>query len=476
MSEEVAKASGKQKVPEVPIGIIGLKTESGKITEEFLDDLQWPEAGKIYQEMASNDAVVGGCLYLIETLIRQAHWHVEPATNEPGDVEAGKFLESCMNDMSESWVTFICEALSMLTYGFSFHEVVYKTRRGPQETDPKFKSRYTDGRIGWQNFPVRSQATLAEWVVDDATGMPIAFLQDPSLVGSQAKTVEIPLDGNLLFKTRSMRNNPEGWSLLRRAYRSWYFKRYIEELEGIGIERCLAGIPCLAPPPDVPLFDPNNKEMHEMLSWAQSLVDGLRQDRNHGIILPNTDWQLKLLSIEGSGTGLDTDVIIRRHENRIAMSMLSDLILMGGDRTGSFALAETKQSLLNSSLMSIINDIANTVNQTEVPRLFMINNWTLEEYPRIVADNLQPITIKEVALLLRCFKIDVTKDPTLFNYLLSLIQAPQMDKETFEAFMAAQSSAEDNGDGTGDGEGDGTGDGYKDDIDGDLSTADGHNV
>lgn len=477
MDEEVKKASGKQKVPETPLGIIGLKTSSGKITEEFLDDLQWPDAGRIYQEMASNDAVVGGCLYLLETLIRQAHWHVEPATNEPGDVEAAQFLESCMKDMNTSWDDFICEALSMLPYGFSFHEVLYKTRRGPTETDPKFKSRYTDGRIGWQDFPVRSQATLDHWVVDDSTGMPTAFYQDPSLVGAQVDAKEIPLEGNLLFKTRSTRGNPEGWSLLRRAYRSWYFKRYIEELEGIGIERHLAGIPVLAPPPDVPLFDPNNKEMREMLAWAQELVNDLRQDRNHGIIIPNTDWSLKLMSIEGgAGNTIDTDTVIRRHENRIAMSMLSDVVLMGGDRTGSFALAETKQSLLNSSLMAIINSIANTINQHEVPRLFAINNWVLEEYPSIIADNLQPITIKEVALLLRCFKIDVTKDPTLFNYLLSLIQAPQMDEDTFNAFMAAQQSADEGGDGTGDGEGDGTGDGYKDDIDGDLSTADGHNV
>lgn len=484
MDEEVKKASGKQKVPQVPVGVIGLKTSSGKITEEFLDDLQWPDAGRIFQEMASNDAVVGGCLYLIETMVRQAHWHVEPATNEPGDVEAATFLQQCMNDMTVSWDTFICEALSMLPYGFSFHEVIYKTRRGPTERDVKFKSRYTDGKIGWQNFPVRSQATLDHWVVDDATGMPTHFYQDPSLVGAQVDAKEIPLEGNLLFKTRSMRGNPEGWSILRRAYRSWYFKRYIEELEGIGIERCLAGIPVLAPPPDVPLFDPHNEEMRNMLAWAQELVNDLRQDRNHGVIIPNTDWQLRLLSVEGSRQALDTDTIIRRHENRIAMSMLSDVVLMGGDRTGSFALAETKQSLLNSSLMAIINSIADTINQDEVPRLFAINNWTLEEYPRIVADSLQPITIKEVALLLRCFKVDVTKDQTLFNYLLGLIQAPQMDEETFKAFMAAQASAaDDGGDGNKPGDGDNgdddgfTGDdNYKDNIDGDLSTADAHNV
>ena len=163
--ENVSKATT-PKAKTSPIGVVGLKTSSGKIEEEFIYDLQWPDAGRIYQEMSYNDAVVGGCLYLIETLIRQARWHTEPASKEAGDIEAAEFLESCMNDMSETWDAFICEALSMLPYGFSFHEIVYKTRRGPTERDKKFRSKYTDGRIGWQDLPVRSQATLSEWIAD----------------------------------------------------------------------------------------------------------------------------------------------------------------------------------------------------------------------------------------------------------------------------------------------------------------------
>ena len=308
-------------------------------------------------------AVVGGCLYIIETLVRRANWRVEPASQEAGDVEAASFLESCMHDMNgQTWDDFICDVLSMLTYGFSFHEIVYKTRRGPTERDPKFRSQFTDGRIGWQQLPIRSQASLQEWDIDQDTGEILGFIQDPGQVGLNAKAVTIPIEGNLLFKTKASRGNPEGWSLLRRAYRSWYFKRYIEELEGIGIERSLAGIPVLAPPPDVPLFDKDNEEMVAMLNWCQELVDGLRQDRNHGVIIPSTDWQLKLLGAEGSAKALDTDKIIRRHEYRIASSMLSDLILIGGDSAGSFALAETKQSMLLSSLQAIIGSIAATLN------------------------------------------------------------------------------------------------------------------
>lgn len=440
--DSVEKAST-QKMPTKTMGIVGMHTASGKVEEEFLDELRWPEAGKVYQEMASNDAVVGGCLYIIETLIRRAHWHAVPASTDAGDVEAAEFLESCMNDMDgQTWDDFICDALSMLVYGFSFHEIAYKVRRGPQEKDPKFHSNYSDGRIGWKALPIRSQSSLEEWEIDPVTGEVISFVQDPGTVGLEAPKVNIPIQGNLLFRTKASRGNPEGWSLLRRAYRSWYFKRYIEELEGIGIERGLAGIPVLSPPPDTPLFDKDNEEMVKMLDWATELVDELRQDRNHGVILPNTDWKLELLGTNGSKQGVDTDKIIRRHEYRIASSMLSDLILVGSESTGSFSLAEVKQGMLISSLQAIINSIAGTLNNQAVPMLFQLNNWQLEKLPKIEADQLEQPSPSDVALILRSLNVDISKSPKLFNYLLEIIQAPQLTTEEYEAFQAAQQTSQ----------------------------------
>ena len=429
------------KAPQKPLGLVGLKISSGFVQEEFLTELQWPTVGKVYQEMSSNDAVIGGCLYLIETLIRKAHWHVKPASDDPGDIEVAQFIEDCMFDMQDqTWDDFICDVLTMLPYGFSFHEIVYKVRRGPLEKDLKFRSNFTDGKIGWQELPIRSQATMSEWTYDEATGKVTEFVQDPSIVGIKGDVKKLPLDGNLLFKTKSSRGNPEGWSILRRAYRSWYFKRYIEELEGIGVERNLAGIPTLAPPPDVPLFDKDNDEMVTMLAWAQQLVNELRQDRNHGVVLPSTDWELKLLGAEGSSKAMDTDTIIRRHETRMAMSMLSDIVIMGGDRTGSFALAETKQGLFVASLQAIINSIADTLNTKAVPKLLAINSWTVERLPKIVADDLQAPNIKEIALLLRSFKVDITRDKNMFNFVTNLMQGPQLTQEEFDAFIAAQSA------------------------------------
>lgn len=412
------------KAPQSPVGVEGVKFLSGYINEEFIADLRWPRAGAIYKEMASNDAVIGGCLYLIETFIRGAEWKVTTKDATPGGEEARAFVESNMFDMQEqSWDDFICDVLSMLTYGFSFHEIIYKVRRGPLEKDLKFKSKFSDGKIGWQCIPRRAQSTLYNWDFDVSTGRPITFIQDTtSMAGGDRGYVNIPIEGNLVFKTKNDRNNPEGWSLLRRAYRSWYFKRYLEEIEGIGIERNLAGIPVITPDENTDLFNKDDPEMVKLYNWAYTVVSEIRQDKTHGLVKP-FGWTLDLLGTS-SKTNMDTDVVIRRHESRMAISMLADLVLMGSDRTGSFALADTKQGLFVASLEALIKGICNTLNAYAVPRLFELNGWQLEILPEISTTRLKEPTINEIAALLRSMNIDITKSPELFGYLMRLCSGP----------------------------------------------------
>ncbi len=63
-------------------------------------------------------------------LIRGCSWDTQPGGNTPADEEAADFVWQCMNDMTETWIDTISEILSMLTYGWSAHEIVYKRRMG----------------------------------------------------------------------------------------------------------------------------------------------------------------------------------------------------------------------------------------------------------------------------------------------------------------------------------------------------------
>ena len=419
------------------LGTSGLRRYGGYVYEEFLPNLRWPRAGKVYQEMADNDPVIGSILYLAEMLIRGTNWSVEPASTSEADCAAAKFLEECMNDMDITWSNTICEILSMLTYGFSFHEIVYKIRRGPNETNGKYKSQYTDGRIGWRRLPIRAQTTLAEWEFDE-DGDVTAFIQSAE---PYFKRVRIPMSKGLLFRTRISRDNPEGKSLLRNAYRPWYFKKHFEEIEGIGIERDLAGFPVLTAPPDMDLWNDEDDRMVSLRHNAEALVASVRRESEEGVLLPN-GWELSLLT-SGSSRQIDIGSTIDRYDNRIAITMLSDIILIGNNKNGSFALADTKQSMLAAALQSQLLNIADVFNSKAVPALFSYNNFSgLSGLPKIVPGQIQTPSLKELALVIKDMGLNIAGDMKLQNYFRHILNIPALDEDIFNEVYKPQMTKE----------------------------------
>lgn len=428
------ETNGKKIVNYKQLGVSGLRRYGPYVYEEFLPELRWPYAGRIYQEMADNDPVIGAILYLAEMLIRGTTWRVEPASNSAADKEAADFLKSCMDDMEMSWANTISEILSMLTYGFSFHEIVYKVRRGPDERNPKYKSKYTDGRIGWRRLPIRAQTSLHEWTFNKE-GDVVAFVQ---MAEPDFKITSIPMSKGLLFRTRVSRDNPEGKSLLRNAYRPWFFKKHFEEIEGIGIERDLAGFPVLKAPEDLDLWNNEDERMVALRTRAEELVASVRRDSEEGILLP-AGWELTLLS-SGSNRQINIGETIDRYDNRIAITMLSDIILIGNNKAGSFALADTKQSMLAAALQSQLYNISDVFNDKAVPDLFRYNSFPdITEYPKIVPGQIQTPSLKEVALVLRAMGLNIAGDLDMQNYLRSILGMPYLSEETFEQVYLKQS-------------------------------------
>ena len=182
------------------IGRTGQRRYGGNIYEEFLRELRGKRGIAVY-------------------------WNVEPGGDTAKDKEAAEFVKSCMDDMQDTWIDTISEILSFLTYGWSFHEIVYKRRMG-HTRDKRTRSKYNDGLIGWKKLPIRAQETLYQWEYDNEDNL-LGMTQNPP---PDYGMFTIPMEKALLFRTKSRKNNPEGRSILRTAYRSWYFKRRIQEI------------------------------------------------------------------------------------------------------------------------------------------------------------------------------------------------------------------------------------------------------
>ncbi|MCX4371622.1 MAG: hypothetical protein OSJ58_07270 [Dysosmobacter sp.] len=409
--------------------------DTGWIYEEFLRELQGRKGIEVYKEMSENDDIIGAILFATEMLMRQSKWSIQEAGTEQADLDAAEFVRTCMDDMEETWSDFISEVLSFLTYGWSYHEIVYKRRMG-RSKNPETNSKYTDGLIGWRKLPIRSQDTLWEWKYDEKDNL-IGLVQCAPPLYEQ---VFIPIEKALHFKTKSRKGNPEGRSVLRNCYRNWYFKRRIQEIEGIGIERDLAGLPVLEAPEGVDIW---SDEYAAELAKAERIVRSVRRDEREGIVLGN-GWKFSLTST-GGRRQFDTNQIIERYDTRMAMTVLADFVLLGHQAVGSFALSSDKTELFGVALGAFLDLICEVFNNQAIPRLIDINGEHfagITDYPILTHGDIETQDLGQLGeFVSKMVGIGaITPDESMEDYLRLAADLPERDPET--AYMGNQKPPE----------------------------------
>ncbi len=411
---------------------IGLDTRTGDVYDSTIRELRGPQAFKHYREMADHSPVIGACLFAIEMLLRKVKWSVEPGDESAEEEKRALLLEGMLDDMSHSWEDAIAEILSMMVYGFAFTETVYKLRKGPYERDSRYRSKFTDGLVGIRKFVLVPQETLDRWVWDQEGGIQSFIQRSPE----DSKVRIIPIDKGLLFRTKVSKNNPQGRSMLLNAYYPWTFVKRIQEYEGIGIERDLAGMPYAGVPPEYLEADASEND-RRFLSAVKEIVTGVRRNAQEGIVFPmayddenNPLFEFKLLATGGMRQ-FDTNKIIERYERRMAMSLLSDFILMGHERVGSLALSRDKTTLIGRALAGILASIAAVINRHEVPRLYRFNGWDPKAMSKFVPGDVENADIKNLGAYVKSVMSvgAMTPDPKLEAALREAAALPPIDPE-----------------------------------------------
>ena len=358
------------------LGQTGLTRFGNYIYEEWLGELKGSSGAKKYTEMKDNDPTIGAFLFAIKQLIRQAEWKVIPGGETTADKAAAEYLTSVMDDMEYTWEDTIAEVLSMLPYGWAYFEIVYKLRNG-DDPKPSYNSTYDDGKVGVRKLAIRSQQTVQEWAFDDNGDLRGMWQQTaPKYIRTF-----IPIEKAILFRTETTKNNPEGRSLLRNCWRPYYFKKNIEEIEGIGVERDLAGLPVMEVPARIMASNATAEEKATFVSCQQA-VQQIRRDEVEGLVIPSstdgagmpTGYKLSLLT-SGGKRSFDTNAIIDRYDKRISMTVMADFILMGQSDVGSFALSSDKTKLFSYALVSILDIIQGALNKSLVVPLMRMNNF-----------------------------------------------------------------------------------------------------
>ena len=384
------------------LGTTGLKRTSGYIDEEFLPQLRGRKSVQVYREMGDNDAIASAMIFAITQLLRGVDWPVVPGGKSADDAKAAKLVETCMEDMSTSWDDVIQEILTCIQYGWSWHEIVYKRRMGPWQKDPRHRSKHNDGLVGWRKMPIRSQETLLRWIFDETGDVRGMVQQAPP--DYQQRTM--PIGRSLLFRVGHHKGNPEGRSLLRGSYRSWYYKKRLEEFESIGVERDLAGLPMVSVPSDYMRAKPGT-DNYKMVQSMKKMVRSIRRNEQEGLVFPlaydseshNPMFKFELLG-GGSTRQFDTDKLIQRYEQRQLMTILADWIMVGHTGTGTYNMHVDKTGVFKEALQSIANSIADVFNRHAIPRLFAANGWKPNTLPHIEPANVDAPDLAQLAQFL----------------------------------------------------------------------------
>jgi len=342
------------------IGVRGLKTLAGLANEEYrLTMPNWNRRIKIFLEMR-DDAIISTLLDAIKLPLLAAPFETRPAEeNTPGDIAAAEWLYDAMHRMyRQAWKSHVSDCLDAIDFGFNVSEIILEKR--------------ADGRMWPKNIDVRAQETLKRWKWrDDQKDELELFIQTDPDTGAE---YEVPVDKCVHVTFRGRKGNPEGKALLATLFRPWRIMKDLENLEAVGVERDVGGMPVAKLPIEGAVSSTDIDDM-------ETALKGMRNDENSYLILPPGVE----VSPYGSGTKqFQVGAIIERYQKLILGVKFAQFLKLGMDKVGTQSLVKGATDFFMLGLESVQDNLTEAWNQQLVPYLINHNSFPgMTDYPEI---------------------------------------------------------------------------------------------
>ena len=316
---------------------------------DYNPQLRGRRAIDMYREMR-HDAVVRSSLKVAKTPILSARWFMEPASTDPADIEKADFIWKNLNEyMSMSWPQFLVESLYMVDYGVYVFEKVFDVKEVDGEQ-----------RVIWKKFAPRHPYEIEEFVYDDEGG-PKAIT-----INTDDGPVDLAIAKALILTYDKEAGDLWGLSALRSAYKHWFFKEKLYQIDAIQKERHGIGIPIIKLPPN---FTPQDKLR------AEGIGRNLRTNERAHVVLP-PGWDVFFLKLEGQR--VDALASAEHHSDKLYQNVLANFMVVEG--TGSGAYADVQEHIFNRAVRFTAEIICDVLNKYAIQQLINFN-WGEEELP-----------------------------------------------------------------------------------------------
>lgn len=217
-----------------------------------------------------------------------------------------------------------------------------------------------DGLWRLHKLSPRMPATIQEIVIEKDGGLK-SIKQQLGI-----KQEEIPVTQLVAYVWNKEGGNWYGRSMLRSLYKHWLIKDRLLRVDALKHERNGMGVPIIKGPKGI--------SKRDRLAYA-AMAQQFKAGEASGGYLPD-DVTLELVGVSGSLP--DTIASARYHDEGMARAFMQMVIQLGQTETGSRALGQTFESLLDLALQSIASWVVDTFNE-HVIEDYVDWNWGEEE-------------------------------------------------------------------------------------------------
>lgn len=268
--------------------------------EEHVPELRDRQGLTKFYRMKRGDGIVRGALRGLKTALLSAHWYIKPATTDARDIRIQQFVQdNIFHHLNVSFPVLLHDILLCCEYGFMPFEMVYEA---PTVENGRFVQRL-------RKIAPRHPMDVREWVYD-SNGGPDGVIMENSAENPMAPGIFIPIGRLAIFTLEPEAGDLSGISILRSAYKHWFYKETMYKIDAIQKERHGIGIPVIKLP--IGYSD-------EDMRVAKELGRNLRTNEKAHVILPN-NWEFFFAKIEGQS--VDVLESIEHHDNAILVNVL----------------------------------------------------------------------------------------------------------------------------------------------------------
>lgn len=341
--------------------------------QDYNPDLQAPQCYDVYDRMRLSDGQVGAALKVIKLPILRAHWEVEAASDKPEDKMIAEFCERDLRNMTTSFQSTLRQIMLHLDYGAHPFEMVWEVR--------------DDGLVHLRKFAPRHPRSIMRWLSDENGGF--AGIEQGAFKSSGWYMEQIPGKKVVNFVNEQEGANFRGISILRQAYKHWYYKDGMYRIDAIANEKRTVGV-------DIGVIKAGATGKEAIKASLQSSLMTLHAHEKQYMVVDEENYDYRLETGGARGNANAIMASIDHHDLRILRAVIAEFVAMGSGSTGSLAMHKDKTGFFLMALEATSDNVAETMT-AYLLRRWVDYNWRVTEYPRMKYSRLDTRNTTELA-------------------------------------------------------------------------------